>query len=252
VIHEVSVQRLSDADNFGLQEHVEGLSDHISLLIQNGFTLIVAYCMDHADNHNDNQCNQKQSSHAGILSQRKKKSNHLWLGTSPPDFTTCYNTLMGLEEMKRMHLLGNLELFSILDAGDVNRLGGLFRERIFDSGEEIFAEGDAGTSMMVVASGTVRISQKPDADSEEALILLKTGMVFGEMALLEELPRSATAIAHTPVILLEITRENFLADIENHPRCGVRILMQLARTLSSRLRETDLKLKTFINLARWI
>lgn len=161
---------------------------------------------------------------------------------------------MGPDEMNRMHLLRNLEIFSVLDAGDVNRLGKLFAERVFDSGEEIFAEGDAGTSMMVVASGTVRISQKPDADadSEEALILLKTGMVFGEMALLEELPRSATAIAHTPVILLEITREDFLADIESHPRCGVRILIQLARTLSSRLRETDLKLKTFINLARWI
>ena len=159
---------------------------------------------------------------------------------------------MATDEMNRMHLLRNLEIFSILDAADVSRLGNLFRERIFESGEEIFAEGDAGTSMMVVASGTVRISQKPDADSEEALILLKTGMVFGEMALLEELPRSATAIAHSPVILLEITRENFLADIESHPRCGVRILMQLARTLSSRLRETDLKLKTFINLARWI
>jgi len=159
---------------------------------------------------------------------------------------------MGMDDSNRIELLGSLELFAVLDASDVSRLGNLFQEKIFDSGDEIFAEGDAGTSMMVVASGTVRISQKPDADTEEALILLKAGMVFGEMALLEELPRSATAIAHTPVILMEITREQFLRDINEHPRCGVRILMQLARTLSSRLRETDLKLKTFINLARWI
>lgn len=151
-----------------------------------------------------------------------------------------------------MQMLRQLEIFSDLDAPDVSRLENLFRERKYDAETVIFSEGDAGTSMMIVVSGTVRISQKPDADSEEALILLKSGMVFGEMALLEELPRTATAIAHTPVVLLEISREDFLADIEEHPGYGVRILMKLARTLSSRLRETDLKLKTFINLARWI
>lgn len=161
-------------------------------------------------------------------------------------------TIMADNESTRIQLLRQLEIFADLDASDIFRLGNLFKERVFDADEEIFAEGDAGTSMMVVASGTVRISQKPDADSEEALILLKAGMVFGEMALLEELPRSATAIAHSPVMLMEISREEFLQDIREHPRCGVRILLQLARTLSARLRETDLKLKTFINLARWI
>ena len=149
-------------------------------------------------------------------------------------------------------LFRNLDLFSSLDASDVVRLEKLFSEKVYESGEVIFEEGDIGTSMMVVASGTVRISQKPDADTEEALILLKSGMVFGEMALLEELPRSATAIAHTAVIILEIARDAFLDHVQKHPRSGVRILIQLARTLSSRLRETDLKLKSFINLARWI
>jgi CRP/FNR family cyclic AMP-dependent transcriptional regulator len=153
-----------------------------------------------------------------------------------------------------LSMLKGLDIFSDLDSSALIALGRLFKERIYNQKETIFKEDSIGNSMMIIASGEVRVSQKPDAenDSEEALVILKKGDVFGEMALLDDLPRSATTIAHTNVIVLEISRGDFLNYIKNDSENGVKILLKLSRILSSRLRETDVKLKTFISLSQWI
>jgi len=81
---------------------------------------------------------------------------------------------------------------------------------------------------------------------------LKKGDIFGEMSLLEELPRSATIIAHTNVITIEITRDDFFNYIESDPQNGIKILIKLCKILSFRLRETNSKLKAFINFSQWL
>jgi CRP-like cAMP-binding protein len=98
----------------------------------------------------------------------------------------------------------------------------------------------------------VRITQRARISGEETLTVLKKGDCFGEMALLEDLPRSATAIAHSDILMLEINRDKFLRFIEKDTVSGVKILFILARILSSRLREADVKIKTFVNLSQWI
>ncbi|UCH92412.1 MAG: cyclic nucleotide-binding domain-containing protein [Candidatus Aminicenantes bacterium] len=148
-------------------------------------------------------------------------------------------------------MLRGLDIFAGLDDSALTELGHLFKERVFDQQEVIFEEGSIGSSMMIIASGEVRVTQKADTDAEEALVILKKGDVFGEMALLEDLPRSATIIAHTSVITLEISRDDFLNYIHKNSKDGVKILLKISRILSSRLRETDVKLKTFISLSRW-
>ena len=149
-------------------------------------------------------------------------------------------------------LLKRLNLFSDLNSSALLELSALFREKVFKEGEIVFDEDSIGNSMMIITSGEVRVSQKSDPDSEEALIVLKKGDLFGEMGLLEDRPRSATVIAHTNVVMLEINRNDFLEFLKNEPEAGVIILMKLARILSSRLRETDTKLKTFISLTKWL
>ena len=151
-------------------------------------------------------------------------------------------------------ILKELNLFADLDDSALKILSLLFEEQEYKYGETIFEEGDVGTSMKVISQGRVRITQKADVDSqtEEALKVLKTGEVFGEMALLEELPRSATVVAHTDVIILSIERRNFIKFIEQDSKNGIKIVLRLAQTLSSRLREADMKLKTFVNLTQWI
>ncbi len=149
-------------------------------------------------------------------------------------------------------LFKEISIFSSLGGQSMSRLYAKFTERIFSQGEIVFEEGTGGDSMMVLASGEVRISYLTSPGEEEALIILKKGDLLGEMALLESQPRSATAIAHTPVILLEISRSDFLDYLENDPTAGVPILLYLARMLSARLRETDQKLRAFISLTKWI
>ncbi len=149
-------------------------------------------------------------------------------------------------------LLKRLELFSDLEHSALLKLSELFKERIFKEGEIIFDEESIGNSMMIITSGEVRISQKSDPNNEEALIVLKKGDLFGEMGLLEDLPRSATVISHTNVVILEIKRDSFLEFLSVESKAGVKILLKLSRILSARLRETDMKLKTFISLTKWL
>jgi CRP/FNR family cyclic AMP-dependent transcriptional regulator len=159
---------------------------------------------------------------------------------------------MELNDNFVLSILKGLEIFSDLDEQALMELGQLFKERIYDQKEVIFEEGSIGNSMMVIASGEVRISQIPDPKTEETLMILKKGDVFGEMGLLDDLPRSATPIAHTNVITLEISRDDFINYVLKNCENGVKILLKLSRTLSSRLRETDAKLKAFVSLSQWL
>lgn len=159
---------------------------------------------------------------------------------------------MKLNDEHVLAILRGLNLFKGLDDPSLIQLGKLFDERIFNQDEVIFNEGDPGNSMMVIASGEVRVSQTSGEKTEETLMVLKKGDIFGEMGLLDDLPRSATIIAHSNVITMEIARPAFLAFIQKDCISGVRILLTLSRILSARLRETDEKLKTFVNLSQWL
>jgi CRP/FNR family cyclic AMP-dependent transcriptional regulator len=149
-------------------------------------------------------------------------------------------------------ILKELDIFSDLDEKALVTLSQLFEENEYLQDDIIFDEGSIGTSMMIIAQGKVRVSQKADHRTEEALKVLRTGELFGEMALLEDLPRSATVIAHTNVIIISINRESFINFLEIDCKNGLKIMLKLAKTLSARLREADMKLKTFVNLTQWI
>jgi len=151
-----------------------------------------------------------------------------------------------------IEILKNLALFQELNYNAVKELTYLFSDRIFQSSETIFEENDTGNSLLVIVSGEVRISQRAELSGEETLTVLKKGDFFGEMALLDDLPRSATAIAQSDTFMLEINREKFLHFVEKDPASGVRILLTLARNLSARLREADNKIKAFVNLSQWL
>jgi CRP/FNR family transcriptional regulator, cyclic AMP receptor protein len=159
-----------------------------------------------------------------------------------------------MDEIKDIivEILKKLSLFSELTVAAVTELAFLAEERVFHKGESIFEESTTGKSIMVIISGEVRITQRARISGEETLTVLKKGDFFGEMALLEDLPRSATAIAHSDTFMLEISRDKFLRFIEKDTASGVKILFILAKILSSRLREADVKIKAFINLSQWI
>lgn len=106
-----------------------------------------------------------------------------------------------------------------------------FTERYFAPGEIVFREGDAGDSMYLIWSGRAAIV-KGDLDSPTILAFRKPGEIFGEMALLEHQPRSATVIALDHLRMLEINRYRFDQLLRESPGVS-RSIMEV---LSARLR----------------
>ena len=150
-----------------------------------------------------------------------------------------------LKYVERLKKIPSLEYFSEKDLKGILEMSKL---RQYEPGEVIMKEGGFDSCIFFLMSGKLKVVK----NDESLSILKRTGDVFGEMALLEDLPRSATTIAHTSVITLEINRDDFLNYIHKNSGNGVKILLKLSRILSSRLRETDVKLKTFVSLSRWL
>src|SRR5438132_12617372 len=102
------------------------------------------------------------------------------------------------------------------------------------SGTVLFREGDRGQTMYVIRSGRVNI-WKRIGDTEITLAVLGPGEFFGEMALLEGLPRSAGATVLEDATLVEVDQQSF----ETLLRKNSEVALRLLRRLSSRLREAD-------------
>ncbi|MEZ4270761.1 MAG: cyclic nucleotide-binding domain-containing protein [Myxococcota bacterium] len=112
------------------------------------------------------------------------------------------------------------------------------QEFAFDADTLIFEEGAPGTSMYVIREGRVKIC-KQRGKREIVLAFLGSGEFFGEMALLEGLPRSASAIAVEPSVIVEVNSATFKEMIRRNIEIAVRIM----RRLSGRVRELDTRLE---------
>jgi CRP/FNR family transcriptional regulator, cyclic AMP receptor protein len=103
------------------------------------------------------------------------------------------------------------------------------------SNDEILRQGDEGTSLVIILDGVVRISMVTPNGREIILDYAEAGAVLGEIAVLDDQPRTASAIAMWAGRMVRISRANFLGFIERHPQVAIRLLREMAR----RLRETD-------------
>jgi CRP-like cAMP-binding protein len=140
-------------------------------------------------------------------------------------------------------------LFESLSAEQLAKVAEIAIPRELAGGEWIFREGSVGDEMYVVVDGRVRISTEIPGAGEEALTLLGPGSYFGEMAVIDEAPRSADAVAHSACTLLAIRRDDLDRLMFLDKDLAYALLWPLVRTLSSRLRETTGKLRSFFALA---
>lgn len=113
---------------------------------------------------------------------------------------------MDVMEDDRQALLSECLLFKALGTEDRRALAARAGRVAFQAGETIFSLSDPGRSMMVVAKGTVRVSLPSGRGEEIVLADLERGAVLGEISLLDGRPRSATATAVTPCVLLTLER----------------------------------------------
>jgi len=120
----------------------------------------------------------------------------------------------------------------------------------YSADDVIFNEGDEGDYFCIILSGSVRISTVIPEVGEESLSILYEGDFFGEMALIDDAPRAAAAISHTPTRLLVIQKQEFDNLVDHNNPAAYWILWGLAKKLSQRLRETDQRLKAILALIR--
>ncbi|HEV8663689.1 MAG TPA: cyclic nucleotide-binding domain-containing protein [Candidatus Methylomirabilis sp.] len=151
--------------------------------------------------------------------------------------------------MDAAKLLRQIPLFKECREADLGRLAAICEEEVHPEGRVIFREGETGDALYAVLEGTVRISKLIPRVGEEAMAFLEEGGHFGEMALLDEAPRSATAIAHTDCRLLIIRKTVFL-DLLKDEALARQLLLVFCRTLSYRLRETTDRIVTLFAFAR--
>jgi signal transduction histidine kinase len=125
------------------------------------------------------------------------------------------------------------KVFSQLSPDQLQSLRGIARERSFSSGQEIFKEGDSGDGIYVVKKGIVEISGMLADNARHVFSQVGPGDLFGEMAVLEDKPRSASAIAREETCVHFFAREDMLKLIESSPAFSLVLL----REISSRLRD---------------
>jgi CRP/FNR family cyclic AMP-dependent transcriptional regulator len=109
---------------------------------------------------------------------------------------------------------------------------GLFQKfgKEFRPGQMIFCEWEPGDSLYIIVKGKVKIV-KIFGKTQKTLDVMEEGSIFGEMALLEEEPRSASAIAITETKLLEFNKENFNMIIQKYPQLVYNLLIIFAKRI---------------------
>lgn len=132
-------------------------------------------------------------------------------------------------------VLGCNYLFRGLSEATLDRIAALAMRRSYDKGAIIFAQGDEGNALYGVASGRVRISATGLGGQEVFLSIMEPGDTFGEIAVMDGLPRTAGATALDDTTLIMIQRGDFLAHIEREPQLSLHLL----KLLCTRLRWTS-------------
>ena len=131
--------------------------------------------------------------------------------------------------------LAGVPLFSQLKDNDLKRLAKAMVQRRFPKGHVIVKEGDQAVAFYIIDTGRVEVVKGIEQQRPQVLATLKSGDFFGEMALLDGYPRSASIRALEDTECLVLSRWDFLAEIRTSPDIAAGILPVLSR----RLREAD-------------
>jgi CRP-like cAMP-binding protein len=137
----------------------------------------------------------------------------------------------GAERLTAKAVLQRNYLFRGLPDATLERLASLAARRVYQKGAVIFSQGDPGDALFGVASGRVRISASGAGGREVFLNIMEPGDTFGEIAVMDGLPRTAGATALDATTLVVLKRTDFLGLLEREPRLATHLLMLLCQRL---------------------
>jgi len=162
------------------------------------------------------------------MNEGQKKTTHssFWVNI----FSTSTESDELLQSLKA------IPLFKSLSEKDLRNMLGIIHNRNYLSDEIIFFQGDPGIGLYIIRDGEVIINRESDDGEKITLAIIGKGDFFGELALIDNDKRSASAIAKTDVKLSVIFKSDLDEFIEKYPKKGVKILQGIAEITASRLR----------------
>lgn len=145
----------------------------------------------------------------------------------------------GPSEGSTEELLSKVPAFADLSIRELREIAQIVHKREYRSEEPVFSQGDPGLGMYIIQEGKVSITIADRDGVEKELAVLSAGDFFGEIALLDESPRSASAVCLTDCLLIGFFRPDLFEIIEKNSRLGIKIVLKLAEIVAQRLRATD-------------
>ena len=156
--------------------------------------------------------------------------------------STAWSRLFGYksnhkyDDVSTVDLLSRVPLFEDLNRRELIAVEQILHRRQYQRNEVIFRQGERGIGMYILEKGVVTISSEPVIHE---LFELQEGDFFGEVALLDELPRSATAVAKTDCDIFGFFQPDLFGLIERDSRLGVKIVVRVSRIIGQRLRQAN-------------
>ena len=142
--------------------------------------------------------------------------------------------------------LRGLSFFSGLDDEQLEAVSQYVEHLYLEPDAVVFNEGDSGDSVYFIEIGSLEVSMDSDWGESINLATLSDGSSFGEMSVIDDLPRSATVKATTESSVLSLKKADFEKILDEHPKIGVILLKGLARFLCTHLRESNESLSDFL------
>jgi len=136
-------------------------------------------------------------------------------------------------------ILATVPIFSDLDMKELIEVEKIVHRRKYKKGEPIFRMGDPGLGMYIIVEGTVEIVEEVENNECKHITDLDKGAFFGDLALLDEAPRSASAIAKLDCDIIGFFRPDLMDLLYRKPHLGIKILWALAKVIGERLRRTN-------------
>ena len=144
------------------------------------------------------------------------------------------------DSMKNIMFLQQTALFAGINQIDLQTIMPYIIPRTFKQGEIIFHEGDPGRFLYLVKSGQVRIFINGMDGSETSVILFgKPGDIFGELAVIDGLTRSASAVALGETVLYTMSRESFRDQMRQHPQLALNFMKVLSQRVRYNTKQMD-------------
>jgi MinD-like ATPase involved in chromosome partitioning or flagellar assembly len=139
------------------------------------------------------------------------------------------------EILKKAKYVSQVPIFSSLKEEDHLKIAEIVEEVYHGTNHVIFHEGDVGDAVYIVIDGKVKVVKKQDEGDERTLAVFRDGDFFGEMAVIEEQPRTATAVVLEDCVLYKITKQNFSFVMRLNPG----ITLKIMRYMSERVRQSS-------------